>query len=252
RHQGTGPMTRRALIGMLIACGGCFSWGTPPDKFPPALGPEGARVALRVRGESADRLGELLAVDSTGITIRGDRVITVAWPKVAALDVKDVGLDYDIVMGEPVSPEKIARLALLSRFPQGMRRVPVAIDSLIAATSGGIERFKDRRVASAEGYRRVGADFPGMGEHWLNVGMLLKNEIDPTRPTLLAYATIHGQPTLLGAGYIVVTRDGEPPPDVPGWPAEWHEHSGLLSDESSGLHDAHHSHSETHMWVMHV
>src|SRR5581483_11929068 len=133
RHQGTGPMTRRALIGMLIACGGCFSWGTPPDKFPPALGPEGARVALRVRGESADRLGELLAVDSTGITIRGDRVITVAWPKVAALDVKDVGLDYDIVMGEPVSPEKIARLALLSRFPPRH------------ASRSGRDRFADRR-----------------------------------------------------------------------------------------------------------
>lgn len=126
------------------------------------------------------------------------------------------------------------------------------LDSLADETSHRIARFADRRAAIAAGYRRIGTDFPSMGEHWLHPGALLAQRIDPDRPTILAYAVLDGKPTLLGAGYVITTR-GREPARAPGWPTYWHEHSGLLSDES-GAHvgAAQESDSATHVWVLHV
>lgn len=127
-----------------------------------------------------------------------------------------------------------------------------ALDSIADATARDIARFADRRAAVAEGYRRVGADFPGMGEHWVHPGVLLAGTIDSRRPTMLSYATIAGRPTLVGAGFIVATR-GDAQAEVPGWPTHWHEHSGLLA-EASGVRpsstDA--SATATHVWILHV
>lgn len=246
-------MKKRTLIALALVGGaGCFNHGTRPDSFRPAQGPEGARVALRVQGESADRVGELIAVDSIGITIREQRLVRIAWPRVAALDVAQLGKEYDIRFGEVVTAEKRARLALVSRFPQGLSHLPITIDSLIAETASATQRFADRRVAVTAGYRRVGADFPGMGEHWLNVQALLKGTVDPARPTLLIYADIRGQPTLLGAGFAVITHGDSTPADLPGWPERWHEHSGLLDEESGARTDHVHNAANTHFWVMHA
>jgi hypothetical protein len=116
-------MMRRLVASMLLLSTACvFNHGIRPDEFPPANGPEGVHVALRVRGESSDRVGELLAADSIGLTVHGQNIIRVAWSKVEALDVAGAGDDLDIWFGENVSPEKRARLALVSRFPQGMNR----------------------------------------------------------------------------------------------------------------------------------
>lgn len=115
-----------------------------------------------------------------------------------------------------------------------------ALDSLAADAARLTARFADRRVAASNGYRRVGPDFPGMGEHWLNSGALLEEVLDPARPTILTYATIAGRPTLLGVAFVVTTQADQANQgvrvveniDVPGWPHAWHEHSGLLGDES--------------------
>ena len=126
------------------------------------------------------------------------------------------------------------------------------LDSFADETARRIPRFADRRAAIAAGYRRIGTDFPSMGEHWLHPGALLAQRVDPDRPTILAYADIDGRPTLLGAGYVITTR-GDAAARAPGWPTYWHEHSGLLSDES-GAHvgAAQESDSATHVWVLHV
>lgn len=126
-----------------------------------------------------------------------------------------------------------------------------SFDSIAARAAIESGRFADRRVAVAEGYRRVGTDFPGMGEHWLNPDVMMRGTIDAARPTLLIYATMNGQPTLLGVGFVAVTRGDSEPTSLPGWPAAWHEHSGLLSDESgAGRHNT--PHRGTHVWVSHV
>lgn len=127
-----------------------------------------------------------------------------------------------------------------------------ALDSLADETARRISRYADRRVAIAAGYRRIGTDFPSMGEHWLHAGSLLAQRLDADRPTMLAYAVIDGTPTLLGAGYVLTTR-GNASATAPGWPRYWHEHSGLLADESGANVGApQESDSATHVWVLHI
>ncbi|HYW50100.1 MAG TPA: hypothetical protein VE861_05815 [Gemmatimonadaceae bacterium] len=114
-------------------------------------------------------------------------------------------------------------------------------------------RFADRRAAMDDGYRRLGTDFPGMGEHWLHGPSLISGQLDAAHPTLLSYVTIGGKATLVGIGFVVTTRGSDAVTGVPGWPHAWHEHSGLFADESgarAGQHDA--RAAATRVWVMHA
>jgi hypothetical protein len=90
-----------------------------------------------------------------------------------------------------------------------------------------------------------------MGEHWLHPGVLLSGKVDADHPTILIFATIADRPTLLGVGFVMTTRGAEQPAGVPGWPDAWHEHSGLLSEES-GVAPGARAAGETHVWVLHV
>lgn len=113
----------RASVGivLLVSLAAC-NWGTRPQSFSPAQGPQGARVAVRVTNEQSDRLGELLASDSIGVTILDDdrHLLRIAWRRVDAMDVSKVGAAYDLRHGEQPDADKRQRLALLSRFPQGL------------------------------------------------------------------------------------------------------------------------------------
>jgi hypothetical protein len=101
----------------------------------------------------------------------------------------------------------------------------------IAQARAGTQRYRDRTVAIEEGFRPVGPDFPGMGEHWINVGRLLSARFDPERPALLQYATIAGRPTLVGVTYALGLTDGDSLPTFPSRTA-WHQHRGTVDEES--------------------
>jgi hypothetical protein len=106
---------------VVLMCGvAACNWGTRPTDLTPAMGPQGARVAVRVRGEASDRIGELFAVDSIGVMVRDVKLTRIRWPQLAAMDVKQLGSDYDVSFGETVTASKRAKLAPLSRFPQGL------------------------------------------------------------------------------------------------------------------------------------
>jgi hypothetical protein len=135
-HAGT--TMRRALLGALAMLGttgalGC-QWGTRPKDVAPALGPDGAQVAVRVTGEPRDRVGELYAVDSAGVLVLAGRLVRVAWPRVAAMDVQGFAGAYDLAPGERPDAAKRARLALVSRFPQGLS------GALLARTLGALSQ----------------------------------------------------------------------------------------------------------------
>ena len=130
-------------------------------------------------------------------------------------------------------------------------RAVSSLDSLGDAAAVAAARYADRRMAASDGYHRIGPDFPGMGEHWLHPSVLLSGRVSAEQPTLLMYATIAGTPTLLGVGFVTTTDRDHPARDVPGWPDAWHEHSGLLSDES-GVAPGSTSSGDTHVWVLHV
>ncbi|HSQ30319.1 MAG TPA: hypothetical protein VLN49_10740 [Gemmatimonadaceae bacterium] len=153
-------------------------------------------------------------------------------------------------------PVVLATVVLFAMQPAGAKlgaQSVAAFDSIAARAAAASARFADRRVAVADGYRRVGTDFPGMGEHWLNPDLLMHGSIDATRPSLLIYATVNGAPALLGVGFVAVTRGDSAPVSLPGWPTNWHEHSGLLSDESGGGAARHEmARPTTHVWVSHV
>jgi hypothetical protein len=106
----------------------------------------------------------------------------------------------------------------------------VALQALLDSTRRGTAQFADRRAAIRAGYRRVGMDFPSMGEHWINPSKLISGEFDPGSPAILTYALINGEPRLLGVVYAVALGPHERPPTVAG--GFWHEHNGSIDDES--------------------
>jgi hypothetical protein len=111
--------TTRAAILLFAGLSAC-TYGLRPDDFEPANKPAGARVAVRVQGENSDRRGELFSIDSVGVTLGTDRLVRVRWSRLAAMDVDLLDSPYDISFGETVTPEKRARIATVSRFPQGL------------------------------------------------------------------------------------------------------------------------------------
>lgn len=108
-----------------------------------------------------------------------------------------------------------------------------SLTEFAAQAHPSVEAFRDRSAAAAAGYRRVGMDFPSMGEHWLNTSLLFQGRFDIGRPAMLSYATIEGRPVLTGVVYALLLRPGELPPPVPGGRGMWHDHSGTLDAESA-------------------
>lgn len=122
---------------------------------------------------------------------------------------------------------------------------------LVATARAGTARFQDRAVALDEGYRAVGPDFPGMGEHYVNMGLLLSATIDPARPPVLEYVTIGGKPRLVGVAYAALVTDSAPQPGLPVPPGAWHTHSGTV-DEESFFHHIHASGGGPRLAVAHA
>ena len=101
-----------------------------------------------------------------------------------------------------------------------------------AAVRAATARYRDPRTASADGYRPIGPNFPGMGEHWLNAALLVAGHIDQSHPQILEYASIDGRLTLIGVAYAALTRSDTVPGTLPVTHAAWHFHSGTVDEES--------------------
>ncbi|HEX5436769.1 MAG TPA: hypothetical protein VFW98_06400 [Gemmatimonadaceae bacterium] len=102
----------------------------------------------------------------------------------------------------------------------------------------GAVRYQDRAAAVADGYRQIGPDFPGMGEHWIQLSALFRDTLDPAHPPVLEYVDIAGTPRLVGVTYALPLLAGESPPDFPSVHA-WHDHVGTVLAESMMLDQLH-------------
>ena len=102
----------------------------------------------------------------------------------------------------------------------------------VVAVRAGTAPFRDRAAAVQAGYRRIGPDFPGMGEHWVHVPRLMQDGVTPEAPPILSYATIDGRATLVGVAFAVPVEAGAPPPPVPAGCGAWHFHAGTVDGES--------------------
>ena len=61
---------------------------------------------------------------------------------------------------------------------------PQAVDGFIESARLATAKYQDRSVAIGEGYRQIGSDFPAMGEHWINIGLLFDGKIDAAHPEM--------------------------------------------------------------------
>ena len=113
------------------------------------------------------------------------------------------------------------------------------VDSATLAT----RRFADRRQAIRAGYRRLGPDFPGMGEHWIHPGRIVRGVLDPSRPSVLSYVEMEGEPVLVGLAFTLPLGPEDAPPTEPFGVDVWHDHSGAVDEETlllnhpSSMHD---------------
>jgi hypothetical protein len=94
--------------------------------------------------------------------------------------------------------------------------------------------------AGRKHHNAANQDFPAMGEHWIQIGLLFGGRRDPTRPELLTYVTVEGRPRLTGVAYAAALLPGESPPAGPG--LVWHDHVGTIDVESLIPHDGHAGH----------
>lgn len=109
----------------------------------------------------------------------------------------------------------------------------------VEAARAGTARYADQSVAIADGYRRIGRDFPAMGEHWIRISLVFDGKVDPSRPEVLNYGVIDGTPRLLGVGYAVPLLKGEIAPAGPAGRAAWHDHFRTIEDETVVPHHHH-------------
>jgi hypothetical protein len=118
-------------------------------------------------------------------------------------------------------------------------------------------RFADVSQAIAEGYRKLGPDFPGMGEHWINPRLVVAGNVDPAHPPVITYTRVGAQRRLLGFAYTRVLGPGDAPPDGPFPKDAWHDHTESVGEESlllSGPASVHQSGdgfrvSMVHIWL---
>jgi hypothetical protein len=106
-----------------------------------------------------------------------------------------------------------------------------SVRTFLDAAARASEQYADRAVAIRQGYRKVGPDFPGMGEHWVQPGRLVSGRFVAEAPPILTYATIDGQPVLTGVAYALPLAPGESPPAFPRGD-HWHDHAASVDEES--------------------
>ena len=93
-------------------------------------------------------------------------------------------------------------------------------------------RFQQQSVAVAAGYRPVGPDSPGMGQHYVQPELVFAARLDAARPAILTYIQVQGRPVLAGVAYALPARGSN---DLPEWPvgrAAWHFHGGTVDEEA--------------------
>jgi hypothetical protein len=132
-------------------------------------------------------------------------------------------------------------LALLSSSELGAQGPLVpSVEAFVEQVRSATKRYHDQSVAFSDGYRRVGPDVPSMGQHWVALRRIKGELTDPRLPPILEYATIDGQPRLIGVGYALMLPEGVEfdPMIVPAPASAWRFVHGTLSEDGLILHHA--------------
>jgi hypothetical protein len=237
----------------LIATSACVVNLDPPP-FPQATSAEGATAVFTL--ETTTFVAEILEVRAGGYLVltkeRAD-----ATGRAAERLVRLLPNDAIRKVRMNVRGVELEDARLLSRFPTGLSPQllsellkscgqaevagirPIA-DEFLDRAVAGTARYRDQSAAILDGYRRIGADFPAMGEHWIRVDLVFDGVLDPARPEVLNYIAVNGSPQLAGLGYAVPLLKGELPPDLPSGRSAWHAHFKSIEEETFVSHAEHH------------
>ena len=107
-----------------------------------------------------------------------------------------------------------------------------ALADFVAQARVGTAAFWEPENARAAGYRPLGPDFPGMGQHWVHPSLILRDTLEAAYPAVLEYTEIGGRLTLVGVAYAVLVKGDLPPTSLPVPPGAWHFHQGTIEEES--------------------
>lgn len=274
------------IAAALLTLSAC-TLGSRPATFGPARSPQGIEAHITLlapRHTAATIVGELLSVTDSGLVVlSADRRLLYAhWPALRYASFRQISVRLN--GGKAPDARAHERLRLVSRFPQGMSpeltaRLLVSLgrervevlrggagaptdsaaeaaaesrsDSLfVAAARAGSARYRHLDSAIADGFRLVGGDFPGMGEHWVHPGRLMAGVVDASRPAIVSYARIDGRPALIGVAYAIPLGAGDPLPPAPR--DAWHAHSGSVDEASFLPRHSGHSAGNPRIAVLHA
>jgi hypothetical protein len=105
-------------------------------------------------------------------------------------------------------------------------------------------RYRAPEEARLSGYRPIGPDFPGMGQHWVNAFLLLRGGTDPSQPPFLTYLDTPSGTVLTGLALGRVVAPDEVSTIGAGreehalghsHDSAWHDHSGTIDEELLAL-----------------
>lgn len=110
-----------------------------------------------------------------------------------------------------------------------------AAAELVERTRAATARYRDLRVAEAEGYRLSGGPAEGLDLHYGRSDLDHDGRVlDPERPETLVYAAGNGRAVLLGVMF-TVGRAGQPGPAVGGSSTRWHAHNVCVTPAPFGF-----------------
>ena len=94
-----------------------------------------------------------------------------------------------------------------------------------------VAEFADPRVAEDSGYEPVFGLIPLQGVHYVRSDLIKGGKFDLTKPPVLMYAPVKGEPQLVGVAYAYQHPRNEPPPEgFDGRNDDWHSHDELSRD----------------------
>jgi hypothetical protein len=139
----------------------------------------------------------------------------------------------------------VAAMAVLASLAQAGNGQASRVERFAADVRASTMRYQDQGQAVKDGYRKIGPDFPSMGEHWINRAIVMQGEIDPLRPPILEYITVNGRPVLAGVAYARLAYGDPPVTTIPAPGNAWHYHAGSVDEESFIASHAAHGAADT-------
>jgi hypothetical protein len=134
----------------------------------------------------------------------------------------------------------VMALGLAAAIAARPRVDPREVDRFVERAREGTRRYENHQAAIEDGFTRVGAEFPAMGEHWVSFARIMEDTFAAERPSVLIYVSSDTGRRLAGVAYTRFLKGNSSAPDFPRARA-WHEHNGAVDEESLPLRHASHA-----------